>query len=107
MGRILDELFQLDLCFTSDREFEERYAAAAERAAQTEQRLKEQLPPEYRQLLDEYLQNDQTYQYLGAQYEFERGFIMAGKILLEVLLGQSEASMKGPLKDRDRSENEG
>lgn len=110
MSSILHSLFQFDLCFTLGRDFEAQYAFASERVSELERRLQEKLPPECRRLLEDYLRKSQEYQAMGEQYEFERGFLMAGKIFLEVFLGQSEESAcmrDGPLKDGTRPKNEG
>lgn len=102
MDTILDQLFECDIAFAQDREFERLYSSALETVCQAEKAIKDSLPPEHFPMVRNYMEKALLYQKLDCQLEFERGFLLAGKILLKVLFSQSETGCY-----RDKPINEG
>lgn len=102
MDTILDQLFECDIAFAQDREFERLYSSAVEAVCQAGKAIKDSLPSEQFPMVRNYMEKALLYQKLDCQLEFERGFLLAGKILLEVIYSQSEGTGY-----RDRSKNEG
>lgn len=102
MTTILDQLFECDIAFAQNRESERLYSSTLEAVYQAEKAIEDGLSSEQLPMIKHYMEKVLLYQKLDRQLEFERGFLLAGKILLEVLFSQSEAGHY-----RDRPTNEG
>ena len=92
MNTILDQLFESDIAFAQDQESERRYTSALEAVCQAEKTIEEKLPPEQYPMVKSYMEEVLLHQKLDRKIEFERGFLLAGKVFLELIFRQSETS---------------
>lgn len=84
MNDILNVLFQSDLSFLQDKESEEEYNKILNDIIQAESAVKAELSRRQWDLVNTYLEKAQRLQLLGYQAQFERGFLMGGKLVVEM-----------------------
>lgn len=84
MNEILDVLFQSDLSFIQDKESKEEYSKALDDVMQAEYAVKAELSRSQWNLVNTYLGKAQRLHSLGYQAQFECGFLMGGKLVIEM-----------------------
>jgi len=84
MDDLLEALFCCDIRFTSNQQFDKLYAVALDDVLRKEKTVKTELDPEHWALVETYLGQIQKYHALDSQLEFERGFLIGSRLMLEI-----------------------
>lgn len=85
MNDILDILFQSDLSFVQDEKSEEEYSKFLDDVIQAESAVKAKLSQSQWNLVNTYLETIQRLHPLEYQAQFERGFLIGGKLIIEMI----------------------
>lgn len=81
---ILNYLFEMELEFPWSWKEEARYGDDAETVRQLKKRMEDALSADQRSIWDEYHNMGQRLHELECRKEFERGFVLGVKLLIEV-----------------------
>lgn len=91
MDKILDTLFRSELVLSMEDAEELCYMREGEALQKAAARFGGQLTPEQLPLWKDYLEKQEYYHDYERQLEFERGFCLGGKLILDILLKRVSA----------------
>ena len=87
MKSILQWLFESELSIPMESEEEYRYAEAGERVISAKEDVNVRIPQELRERWQTYLNQQDSYHEWERRVEFDRGFYLAVRLILELLRG--------------------
>ena len=87
MKSILQWLFESELSIPMEREEAYQYEEAGERVISAKEEVNLRIPQELRERWQTYLNQQDSYHERERRVEFERGFYLAVRLILELLRG--------------------